>query len=310
MNFKKIKAFSLTETIIMLTILAIAVASLAPMVTRKIANNAEAGTTINGIAHGRYEIYSKEIVTYGSDSYEKTTKPTGGVGGIFGGGGTSASVVVFERLDDAAYENIMHEFPTMNDKGQKSTLYEQIDEVKPHRSPSGDIDYVEFKKGGVTKKYPVGGNIIVESSDVVYKKGVINAGNPPTFTETTGAGAVTLPNNTNRIIEGVLTTKLPITTGAPDEHTLWHIKAENSASSKDNFEGTVTVIPWEKVISGDRVIKEGPIPKDPITGEYIGKFNPGEGTKSLVLHAVGGGGAGGGLSDVSSAITPKTASAE
>ena len=126
MNFKKIKAFSLTETIIMLTILAIAVASLTPMVTRKIANNAEAGTTINGIAHGRYEIYSKEIVTYGSDSYEKTTKPTGGVGGIFGGGGTSASVVVFERLDDAAYENIMHEFPTMNDKGQKSTLYEHL----------------------------------------------------------------------------------------------------------------------------------------------------------------------------------------
>ena len=50
-NFKK--AFSLTETIIMLTILAIAVASMTPMVTRKIVNNTEAGTTINGVSPGR-----------------------------------------------------------------------------------------------------------------------------------------------------------------------------------------------------------------------------------------------------------------
>ena len=208
---KKIKniisnAFSLTETIILLTILAIAVASLTPMVTKKIVNNAEAGTTINGVSHGRYEIYSKEIVTYGTTSYEKTTKPTGGGVGFFGGGSDSeASILVFERLSDAKYREYASREPEMNSKGQKSTLYEQIENAKPHRTPNGDIDYVEFKRNGVTKKYPVGGSIIVEGSDVIYTEGRIIAGNPDTFEKK--SGGVTLPNNTHRIIEGVLTKK-------------------------------------------------------------------------------------------------------
>ena len=290
------KAFSLTETIIMLTILAIAVASMTPMVTRKIVNNTETGATINGVSHGRYEIYSKEIVTYGTTSYEKTTKP-------MPENPENIKVLVFERLDDLAYKKYANKSPEMNSKGQKSTLYEQIENAKPYRTPSGDIDYVEFKKNGETKKYPVGGSIIVESSDVIYKQGTLTMGNPATFTEATGAGTVTLPNNTHRIIEGVLTKKF--NKKSDDNNILWHIDAKNDNS--DNFEGTVTVIPWEKVISGKNTIIDKPIPKDPATGEYVGKFDPGVGTKSLVLHAVGGGGAGGGLKDVGTAITPKTA---
>ena len=122
------KAFSLTETIIMLTILAIAVASLTPMITKKLANNVEAGTTINGVSHGRYEIYAKEIVEFGSKAYEKSGRETKRA---------EASVLVFDRLDDLTYKKYASKSPEMNSKGQKSTLYEQLLQLNVSLSQEG-----------------------------------------------------------------------------------------------------------------------------------------------------------------------------
>ena len=59
----KIKAFSLSETIIILTVLAVAIAASIPIMTKKMVNVSDAGSTITGASHGRYEIFSKEIIT-------------------------------------------------------------------------------------------------------------------------------------------------------------------------------------------------------------------------------------------------------
>lgn len=304
---KKIKfGFSLTETMILITILAIAVAAMTPIISRKIINTTEAGTTLSGGAHGRYEIYAKEIVTFGGDSYEKMTDPSGpGTGGILGGAGSS--ILVFRRLDDVEYTQEAKHTPALSSDGKrKATLYEQISDAKPYRDASGQINYVEFKdpRDQITKKFPVGGNIIVESADVVYKKGKIEAGPPQSFKENTGLGAVTLPNAKNRIIEGNLTEKYK------DNHSIsknpmWHIDCDSSG-----FDGDVTVIPWERLISGNTPIIDRPVPQNPDTGEYIGSFNPGENAKNIVIHAVGGGGAGGGLGNPGKAVSPKTADAK
>ncbi len=69
------KAFSLTETIIILTVLAVAVAASTPLITKKVINVADAGATITGAAHGRYEIFTKEIITTPDGDYEKTSTP-------------------------------------------------------------------------------------------------------------------------------------------------------------------------------------------------------------------------------------------
>ena len=51
---KRFFAFSLTETLILLTVLGIAIASLTPMISRKIVNNAEGGVTPSGGSQSRY----------------------------------------------------------------------------------------------------------------------------------------------------------------------------------------------------------------------------------------------------------------
>ena len=91
MNFKK--AFSIAETVILLTILAIGVAASTPIITRKIANITESGSTVGGGTHGRYEIFTKEIVKFGSDYYEKVI------------GGNSSNITVLERKENTVQGN-------------------------------------------------------------------------------------------------------------------------------------------------------------------------------------------------------------
>ena len=329
MEKKKRKfGFSLTETMILITILAIAVAASTPIITRKIVNITDAGSTLSGGAHGRYEIYTKEIITFGPDSYEKTTDPDFSSSSGSSGGGASGSVVVLRRLPDSEYIEVVrakghkasagvtNDIPDLNANGKyKETMYEQINDAKVHRKPNGEIEYVEFKdRFNINKRYPVGGDIIVENADVIYVKGCLDKNSTPkNFTKKGSATClgtkVVLPNNENRIIEGHLTdyyNKHPQT-----DNKLWHLGALGDKAG--NNEGEVTEIPWESVVSGDKTIIDRPIPptRNPETGEdeYIGTFDPGQNAKNLVVHAVGGGGAGGGISDIGKAITPKNASA-
>ena len=51
----------------MITVLAIVVASTTPIITRKIINNSDIGATLGGGSHGRYEVYTKEVLTFGPD---------------------------------------------------------------------------------------------------------------------------------------------------------------------------------------------------------------------------------------------------
>ncbi|MBQ4646625.1 MAG: prepilin-type N-terminal cleavage/methylation domain-containing protein, partial [Candidatus Gastranaerophilales bacterium] len=110
---KNKKGFSLTEALILLVILAIAIAASTPMITRKIINTTEAGTTLSGGTHGRYEIFTKEIVTFDGKSYEKTTDPDPDSPGSLSAG--SGGIVVFRRLLDDEYIQVVR------DKGHKAT---------------------------------------------------------------------------------------------------------------------------------------------------------------------------------------------
>ncbi len=329
----KIKAFSLSETIIILTVLAVAIAASIPIMTKKMVNVSDAGSTITGASHGRYEIFSKEIITIEvpneDGKYEKTTKPPKDSNKIFGGGKDS-DIVVFRRLYDEEYIKVTNTVPALSKNGKyKSTLYEQIKDVTPIRNSDGEITFVEYKKLGVTKKVPVGGNIIVENANLVYKKGCLDTSDGVSeFTQNgekrqdkstcnaTGSGADELPSDVARIIEGNFAKRCYKKTHHDlegvtcdkldnDANDLWLVRVKSEADLNPNFELKDETIPWERIYSGPEPIVDRPIPKDPDTGEYIGTFDPGEKAINVVVHAVGGGGAGGGLGDPGSAISPK-----
>lgn len=300
---KKFKAFSLTEAMIIIVILAIAIAATTPIISRKIVNITEAGSTIGGGTHGRYEIFSKEIIDFGGEdgAYEKTTDPSGG---------GDSSVIVFRRLDDPEYKTITGSNPELNG-AKKSTLYEQINDAEIFRDPNGVINYVKFQdpNDGIEKKFPVGGKIIIESSDVIYVKGCLDKTSTPKNFSQKGSGTcigskVTLPNKDNRIIEGNLVDKYP-KKHPISKNDLWHLPI-------DAPDGEVTDIPWERLISGDTPIIDRPISPDPDTGEYIGTFTPTDDIQNITLHGVGGGGAGGGVanSDIGKAVSPKTGTSQ
>lgn len=334
----KIKAFSLSETIIILTVLAVAIAASIPIMTKKMVNVSDAGSTITGASHGRYEIFSKEIITIEvpneDGKYEKTTKPPKDSNKIFGGGKDS-DIVVFRRLYDEEYIKVTNTVPALSKNGKyKSTLYEQIKDVTPIRNSDGEITFVEYKKLGVTKKVPVGGNIIVENANLVYKKGCLDTSDGVSeFTQNgekrqdkstcnaTGSGADELPSDVARIIEGNFAKRCYKKTHHDlegvtcdkldnDANDLWLVRVKSEADLNPNFELKDETIPWERIYSGPEPIVDRPIPKDPDTGEYIGTFDPGEKAINVVVHAVGGGGAGGGLGDPGSAISPKELSSK
>ena len=323
------KAFSLTETIIILTVLAVAVAASTPLITKKVINVADAGTTITGAAHGRYEIFTKEIITTPDGDYEKTSTPPETPSGLFGGG-TDSNIIAFRRLSDEEYINILNEVPSLSTSGNtigkyKDTLYEQINDVRAIRNADGKVTFVEFKRGDELKKFPVGGNIIVENANLVYKRGClgwvdtskevrifVEAGESKEFYNDSGAkqtkcnvSVVKLPNDKNRLIEGVYTHKI---VKKLNDNTLWHAQVNNP---QYDFDCDDTAIPWERIYSSTSLIVDRPVlPIDEDNDgikDFIGTFDPGEKAINLVVHAVGGGGAGGGLKDAGKVISPATA---
>lgn len=320
-------AFSITETIIILTVLAVAIAASTPLITKKVVNVADAGATVTGAAHGRYEIFTKEIITTPDGDYEKTSTPPESGSGLFGGGADS-DIVVFRRLSDEEYIQILNEVPNLSTATAtigkyKDTLYEQIDDVKATRNAEGEIDFVEYKKNGEIIKSPVGGSIIVENANLTYKKGClgwtdtnkevrifVEAGKSVEYYDNSGAkhtkcniATAKLPTANNRLIEGVYTKRISQTL---DGNTLWHAEVDNP---QYNFDCDDTSIPWERIYSSNTLIIDRPVVPQDTDGDgekdFVGTFDPGKKALNLVIHAVGGGGAGGGIKDAGNAISPK-----
>ena len=440
---KKKFGFSVVETMIMIAVLAIVVAATTPIITRKLINNADIGASLGGGSHGRYEVYMKEVLTFGSnrtpqntdgtktvgdftkeknpssvqnsiiiyerknaDFYKKMTgkepveaagktstlyeeikgvtpilnedgtitsakKNVGGkietyvAGGKYifeddtyryvanggeilntsknriiegnyttkfdknnpdtnntlwllslksedsSGGGvvgyekvTDSSIkgelIVYEKKDDQQYKKITGSAPASSGE-YKSTLYEEIDDAKPIKDKDGTITKAKIKING--KEYIVkeDSKYIFENPQTTYVKGILKVVNGVTTFVPDKKGQ-TIDKNKNRIIEGNFTERYD--KNNPDTNNpLWHIKA-----SSGNFDGDVTTIPWEKVVSGSKDIVDRPLGQDS-DGNYVGEFTPPSTAVNTVLHAVGGGGAGGGPSagTLNAYVNPQTA---
>ncbi len=233
-------------------------------------------------------------------------------------------------MSDEEYINILNEVPSLSTSGNtigkyKDTLYEQINDVRAIRNADGKVTFVEFKRGDELKKFPVGGNIIVENANLVYKRGClgwvdaskevrifVEADESKEFYNDSGAKqtkcnvpVVKLPNDKNRLIEGVYTHKIE---KKLNDHTLWHAQVDNP---QYDFDCDDTAIPWERIYSSTTLIVDRPVlpidEDDDGIKDFIGTFDPGEKAINLVVHAVGGGGAGGGLKDAGKVISPATA---
>lgn len=251
----KTKAFSLIDAIIILSVVAIAIAVATPILTRKIVNIDD----IMAFSHGRYEIYYKEIVSFdNSNYYEKA------IDNALGNG-----VTVYERKLDSEYTTEVGSAPKTKN-GLKDTLYEEYNNVKTERNSNGDIVKVLINN----KYVPAGGRYIVENANVVYKKY-----DKENHKRLSGE----LPSD-KKIIEGRLTSKYK------SDPKLWIIKSTET----NNYTGTVISEPFERTISGSSTISENYLKPDK-NGNVVGTFDPGDNIKNAVIHAQGGGGAGGGV---------------
>lgn len=258
-KMKKTKGFSLVDAIIILSVVAIAVAVATPILTRKVVNIDD----VMAFGHGRYEIYYKEIVSYdNSNYYEKAI------------GGNTNQIRVYERKTDSDYYKITGSAAKSDANGNKDTLYEEFNNVPVIRDSNGEI--VRVKING--EEIPIGGRFIIESSDLVYYKYDKNGHKRLESGEK-------LPSD-KRIIEGMLTTKY---TKKPNH---WIINA--TPANKNNFTGTVISEAFEKITSGSNTISEKYLKPDS-SGKVSSSFDPGDNIQNAVVHAVGGGGAGGGV---------------
>ena len=157
------KAFSLAETIVFVIVSAIIIAAATPLITRKIVNIQDAGTTLGGGQHGRIEIYTKEIVTFGNDSYEKIVNNPS-IGEIF---------TVYERKDDEFYKKTQNAEPKTDNKGNKSTIYEEIQNATPIKDQQGNIIAAKKIVDGKEEVYKKSTKYIFEDNNITYIKGTL-----------------------------------------------------------------------------------------------------------------------------------------
>lgn len=424
---KFLLGFSMVETIIIIAALAIAVAAATPIITRKLINNSDIGSTLGGGTHGRYEIYAKEVLSFGPDRTPQNTDPSDNASNYKKTNPSQVknAITVYEKKDESFYKKITGSSPVTG-AGKTSTLYEEITGVTPVKDASGKITsatktvngavqtYVPGVKyifedanaqyvsnagsaldksknriieGNLTTKYPktspstnntlwqltvkkesdvsggvtgyekvtdskIKGDLIVyerkddseyktltgsapvtsgsnksilyeeitnatpikdkdgiitqakikidgketvikndskyifENPQVTYVKGVLKVVNGITTFIPDEKGK-TIDKSKNRIIEGNYTAKYN-KNNPKTNNVLWHIQANSG-----NYNGDVTVIPWERVVSGSKEIVDRPISPDS-DGNYVGKFTPPATAVDTVIHACGGGGAGGG----------------
>ena len=292
MKTKQSKAFSMVDAIIILSATAIAIAVATPIITRKMVNVVDPGSSIIGGGHGRYEAFTKEIVKYGSiGPYEKAID------------GNNNNVVVYVRQTDPEYKEITGKVASHGADGTKDTLYEEFSGASVRRNSNGEITHVTVAGA----EHPVGGRYIVENAGIKYYNYNLSS------QKRTG-GELDLTKN--RIIEGNYTKMYGTHPDRPNNN-LWEIKATN----KSHFKGEVQVEPWERLYSGSKVEFDRPIcsTQNPnFVAKYGGNvaacrqnpivsINLSEDIKNAVIHAVGGGGAGGGVDTTNSkgAISPK-----
>ena len=127
-NQKKKLGFSLMETVIMVTVLAVVVASVTPIITRKIINNSDIGAALGGGSHGRYEVYTKEILTFGPDRIPENPDNSDNISNYKKEKDPSAAantVTVYEKKDKNFYKKMTGKDP-IEGAGKTSTLYEEI----------------------------------------------------------------------------------------------------------------------------------------------------------------------------------------
>ena len=242
-------AFSLVEAIILMTIAAIAIAAITPMITRKIANVTDAGVSIGGATHGRYEIFHKEVFKINGipnpGTYEKIKASSNAKG-----------IIVYERKTDEEYKTLTGTtLPTISLEGYKSAIYEEIKDAIPVFNDKNEI--ISAKKGSTI--YNNGGRYIFEDANIQYRE--VDS----TSYKTLGSNNL-LDKNTFRIIEGRLTKYFK--NNASTGNRLYKIDSTDNLA----YEIPVVQIPWERTYSGEKLTVDKPATIDPTTGKPVGEF--------------------------------------
>ena len=262
-NSKRKQAFSLAETIVFVIITAIIIAATTPLLTRKIVNIQDAGSTIGGGQHGRIEIFTKEKLIFNNNeetSYEKLPSPSGPI------------IRVYEKIDDNTYEEIENVTPEADQNGKtifpivKATKIIDNKEViytkgKKYIFEDGKINYEEVKYIQTTNKNDKG--------EFIWEKA------KPT------ENGVVLENMSpkRRVIESRLT-----------KFDGKSIKGNNRWTvEKDN--GSIKPQPWQKTYTGNKLVIDKPLLSNKADVQIP------QSAANITIHAVGGGGAGGGLSE-------------
>ena len=332
MTKKQKSGFSLIEAMIVMVVMAVAIVAMTPSITKKVVNNSDFGTTLTGNSHGRYEVFMKEIFDMGQlGLYEKTIDETKNDGIVLYERKTNPEIYQLSGGYSAVQYRITSsssEIAALADPMYK--LYEEFRDVTPHRDSSGRITHVTFLRGEVKdnngnivrqasntpETVAVGGRYIIENQNVVYRRGSFRTRNGvdtwvldselkdnekkecyTDLVDANGTSYCTDPLSKNwRIIEGQATSeygKLANRKEDPERNNFFEIYGDCT--------GNITVtnrsiyIPWERLYDGNKLVLDRQIP---LLGEKaIAFFNPTSIVKNATIHAVGGGGAGGGIDE-------------
>ena len=325
-NSKKF-GFSLVEAMIVVVVLAIGIVAMTPTITKKIVNKLEYGVSLTGNSHGRYEVFVKEIYSMGAIGlYEKTIDET-----------KKDGIVLYERKTNPEMEQLIgysswqYKDPNSPEGAPIWRLYEEFTDVTPHRNSKGEITHVTFTKpelrleGKVirkasTQKVAVGGRYVIENQNVVYRRGSFqkrdgqdvwvldkdledkNANACPPEAIVNGIPYCTDPLSKNwRIIEGQSVSIYSKLANANSKYpnSFFEIYADGTGYTSSSL-NPVKSIPWERMYDGNKLVLDRQIPE--LEGKFIAFLNPTNIVKNATIHAVGGGGAGGGVGNTGAPI--------
>ena len=252
------RAFSLVETLILVIVLAIALVASTPVITRKLINIDQ--DNIGGNLGG---------ANHGR--YEAFTKEKL----IFGGNNRESYekianpsgklVYIYEKINANTYEEI----PDLEYEKDKATNDVIIPIVKAIYTDPDTQEKIEYVKGD---------KFIFEDGKLTYEIVKYNGNG-----EVVGSGGK-LPDS-KRMIEGNLARRNG--TNSSNGRTIWVVEKSGS---------TVVPVPWERLYSGSKLVFDRAIPNDE-TGKPNAHFKVPENATNITIHAVGGGGAGGGVHD-------------
>lgn len=285
-------AFSLAETIIMIIVLAVVIVASTPFLTRKIQNISDAGITSGGGAHGRIEVFYQEFLdceddldNCNKDGYKKTFDDDAKA---------DESVIVYQKLNDKQYKNILNAYPQTLPNGEKEVAYAEIGKGKPIKSPDGAIIGATIGTLINTVTYPSEPGAGEASPEYVFENAYV------TYRKDKKSIAP------DRIIEGNYTKhigekSIPDIDGGKNKHC-FVINTDKGGK----FHLRYRYFPWLKKYVGkskkpseDRAIEAKELNSN---GEYT--YDLPTDTRDVVFHAVGGGGYGGGISNLNQPITP------